>query len=311
MHNKELISIIIPFRDRTYMVEKAVESVLKQSYQTWEVILVDDFSTETVSQKLTTDNRIKLIHNTQNLGPSASRQRGLLYAQGQYICFLDSDDMYHPHFLEKLFETHSLNTGIAFAYCSSVWIDLKCQKMGAYKNSSKSFKSIMPHLLLENRPWHTSSLMWNRSYLAKWHKSLRTWEDYLIEFQSAQINNKIEHVNDILCFIYKDEEQGLSMAANSLTSILHRSKALQIMLMQCPKNEIKIKENIIIRLKKEASKLAVTDRKSITLRRIFLLTRLYSPFRIILGRNQHWYLFNHLLSIILINKIYLRLKWLI
>lgn len=309
MQHDNLVTIVIPFRNRIGMVRRAVESVLQQSHTLWELILVDDCSSEYTIPSLVDDPRIKILHNEHNLGPSSSRQKGLSKALGTYVCFLDSDDIYHPLFLEKLLEAHSTDANITFSYCTSAWIDIDGQICESYKTSNISFKTIMPHLLLNNRPWHTSSLMWKREYIANWNKNFRTWEDYLIEFQSSKINNKIIHVQEVLCFIYKDEEQGLSMAAETSTAIAHRSKTLQIMLQQCETDDIVIKENIISRLKKEVIKLSNKDQNSQTLRRIFLLIRPYSLFSRFLGRDLHWIMFKRIIIINLLKKVYLKVKW--
>ncbi len=98
------ISIIIP----AYNVEKflpiCLDSVLSQSYQDWEVLLIDDGSSdgtaELCDQYEKKDFRIRVWHN-QNQGVSASRQFALGFATGEYVLWLDSDDCIHPEFLER------------------------------------------------------------------------------------------------------------------------------------------------------------------------------------------------------------------
>jgi glycosyltransferase involved in cell wall biosynthesis len=307
--NKEfLVSIIIPFRNRISLVERAVESVIHQTYKLWEIILVDDFSSEPIRPSLISDYRIKLIQNGSNLGPSSSRQKGITFARGQYLCFLDSDDSYHPHFLEMMLKEHRLNPKLTFAYCTSVWVDNMNHVLHYYKKSNLTYYSIMPYLLLDSRPWNTSSIMWNRAYIAHWHENLRTWEDYLFEFQSSILNNSITHVRETLCYIYKDENEGLSMDIDSLISFSHRIFALHIMLKH-PNNDNNIQLNIISRLKKEVAKLARLDQNSITFRRVFLLLRPYSIYCRFLNRNQHWFYFKKILKINIANKIYLKINF--
>ena len=100
-----LVSIITPMYNGATFVGQTIESVLKQTYEKWEMIIVDDFSPDDGSGirevKRYTDNRIFLIENKVNSGSSGARNTALRVAKGQYIAFLDADDLWHPSFLEK------------------------------------------------------------------------------------------------------------------------------------------------------------------------------------------------------------------
>lgn len=99
------LSIIIPVYNTEKTLEKCVESVISQSYVNWEIILVDDGSTDgcpRICDKLAEDYiRIKVIHKN-NGGLSSARNAGLDIAKGEYITFLDSDDEYAPDMLFTL-----------------------------------------------------------------------------------------------------------------------------------------------------------------------------------------------------------------
>ena len=93
-----LISVIIPTYNRANLIPRAIASVQEQSYQNWEIIVVDDASsddTERVIQHINSD-RLKYIRHQTNLGGSAARNTGIKHARGQYIAFLDSDDVWLP-----------------------------------------------------------------------------------------------------------------------------------------------------------------------------------------------------------------------
>lgn len=99
------ISVILPFyNDREYL-PGAVASVLRQSYADFELIMVDDGSTDgslSIARNFADgDSRLRLL-TQPNGGPGAARNRGLEEAMGKYICFLDADDMFHPEFLKTL-----------------------------------------------------------------------------------------------------------------------------------------------------------------------------------------------------------------
>jgi glycosyltransferase involved in cell wall biosynthesis len=103
-------SIIIPTYNRVKKIKKAVTSVLNQSVSCWELIIVDDGSTDKTKEYINSirDNRIKYIYQ-DNKGPAASRNTGIRKAKGQYICFLDSDDEYFHDHLESFEEVVNKN----------------------------------------------------------------------------------------------------------------------------------------------------------------------------------------------------------
>lgn len=101
MPNNALVSIITPCYNAADFVSQTIESVLAQSYQNWELLLIDDGSkdkTVDIIQKYAVqDSRIKALHNThekQVRGPGAARNTGIEFATGRYIAFLDSDDLW-------------------------------------------------------------------------------------------------------------------------------------------------------------------------------------------------------------------------
>lgn len=125
--NNGLVSIIMPSYNTAGFIKETVESVLAQSYSDWELIIVDDCSTdntdEIVGQYLS-DNRIRYIKNDKNSGAAVSRNRALREAKGKWIAFLDSDDLWEPEKLEKQIDFMSEN-GYHFSYTNYVEIDEK------------------------------------------------------------------------------------------------------------------------------------------------------------------------------------------
>ena len=99
-----LISIITPMYNAEKYVGLTIESVLAQTYKNWEMIIVNDGSKDSsakiVENYVQKDSRIKLINQT-NAGSATARNNALRNAQGQYICFLDADDLWDAVFLEK------------------------------------------------------------------------------------------------------------------------------------------------------------------------------------------------------------------
>lgn len=100
-----MISVIIPAYNCESTLERAVRSLLCQTYSGFEVIIIDDGSTDSTNQVAceiaSQDNRIRLF-TTENRGAGKARNRGIDEARGEYLCFVDSDDYVHPEFLEML-----------------------------------------------------------------------------------------------------------------------------------------------------------------------------------------------------------------
>lgn len=98
-------SVIIPAYNRAHSILKAVDSVLIQSFQDFEIIIIDDASIDNTKEvvSLIEDSRVHYILNPTNQERCISRNIGISKAKGKYICFLDSDDYHLPEHLEKLF----------------------------------------------------------------------------------------------------------------------------------------------------------------------------------------------------------------
>ena len=102
----KLVSIIMPMHNSESYVSEAIDSVLAQSYQKWELIVVDDASTDKsriiVEEYVCRDKRVRLLSNDFPVGmPYAPRNYGIKHAKGDYIAFLDSDDMWLPNKLAE------------------------------------------------------------------------------------------------------------------------------------------------------------------------------------------------------------------
>jgi len=115
-------SIVIPCYNREARIAHAIESVLKQTFTDFEIVVVDDASKDksiSVVQSFD-DPRIKLLKNSKNLERSVSRNKGIDVAAGKYICFLDSDDYHLEEHLEKLHQLIVSKNEKGF-YFSNAW----------------------------------------------------------------------------------------------------------------------------------------------------------------------------------------------
>lgn len=129
MENIE-VSVIIPTYNRKNTLKRAIDSVLNQTYKNFEIIIVDDCSTDGTLEYITElygalENLI-YIRNDKNLGPSASRNVGALHASGTYLAFQDSDDEWLPHKLERQMEAlKNVDEEPGFVYSAFKAIDSK------------------------------------------------------------------------------------------------------------------------------------------------------------------------------------------
>lgn len=121
----DLVSIIMPSYNTAQYIAKTIQSVIDQTYQNWELIIVDDCSTDDTDILVgrIKDPRIKYIKNEKNSGAAVSRNRALREAKGKWIAFLDSDDLWKPDKLEKQIKFMNKNN-YSFSYTNYEEIDV-------------------------------------------------------------------------------------------------------------------------------------------------------------------------------------------
>lgn len=135
MTDKEpLVSVIMPAYNAEQFIGEAINSVISQTISDWELIVIDDCSTdETYAQASRCagrDSRITLLRNDSNSGVAKSRNRGIDLAKGQYVAFLDSDDVWYPEKLQRQVKRiQEVQAGIC--YCSYAIIDHSGQRVRA------------------------------------------------------------------------------------------------------------------------------------------------------------------------------------
>lgn len=131
--NKTLVSIITPSYNSSEFISNTINSVLSQTFQNWELIIIDDCSQDNSIQVITkwceTDNRIQLIQLTENSGAAVARNKGIEVAGGRYIAFLDSDDIWLPNKLEKQLKFMQDNQ-YSFTFTAYNKVDSKGRSLG-------------------------------------------------------------------------------------------------------------------------------------------------------------------------------------
>ena len=156
MEKKETVSIITPMYKGASLVGETIESVLRQTYDNWEMIIVDDCSPDdgagikVVEEYAKKDARIKLIASKVNKGSSGARNEAMRNAKGRYFAFLDSDDIWHCNYLATMMDYIEKNTdtNVAIFYCGYRRMNATCtnELLKPYTNpGKKTFKKLLYH----------------------------------------------------------------------------------------------------------------------------------------------------------------------
>lgn len=135
MIQQSLVSIILPFYNSQKFLDASIKSIINQTHKNWELILINDGSSDSslnIAKKYLRDKRLKLISYGKNKGPAYSRNLGIKESRGEYICFLDSDD---------LWEREKLKTQIIFMKKKN--IELSCTNYQPF-SENKTLKEIKP-----------------------------------------------------------------------------------------------------------------------------------------------------------------------
>jgi glycosyltransferase involved in cell wall biosynthesis len=119
---KPRVSVIIPTYNRGWIVKEAIESVLAQDYRDFELIVVDDGSTDNTDDILNSYRGDIMVFRQENQGVSAARNRGLAEASGRFITFLDSDDLWLPQKLFRQVEFFNKNPEAQICQTEETWI---------------------------------------------------------------------------------------------------------------------------------------------------------------------------------------------
>ncbi|MCH5229421.1 MAG: glycosyltransferase family 2 protein [Muribaculaceae bacterium] len=141
MNNEDLVSIITPSYNCSKFIGETINSIISQTYINWELLITDDCSTdnscEIIEAYANKDPRIKLIRLTINSGAGVARNTSIEAAQGHYIAFCDSDDLWLPHKLEKQIKFIKENN-LFVTYASA----LTCDETGKINGINLSFPSV-------------------------------------------------------------------------------------------------------------------------------------------------------------------------
>lgn len=133
-----LVSVIMPSWNTARWIGESIQSVIDQTYQNWELLIVDDCSTDNTDEIVSSfnDKRIKYFKNEVNSGAALTRNRALREARGEWVAFLDSDDLWTKNKLEKMVNFMTMNN-YSFAYHDYEKIDEESRLLNIYVTGPK------------------------------------------------------------------------------------------------------------------------------------------------------------------------------
>lgn len=190
MEDRELISIIMPAYNAAKTIDQAIDSVLKQTYPYWELLVVDDYSTDETMEKLrhfaAIDDRIRVLENSKNSGASKTRHKAVEAAEGRWLAFLDSDDAWTRDKLEKQVALQK-KEGAKIVFTGSAFMNADGEPVDWYLRAPSQIR--YRQLLKQNLLSNSSVLVYKESFLqhevtgnnmhedfACWIRLLRTGE---------------------------------------------------------------------------------------------------------------------------------------
>lgn len=163
----------MPYLNREAVIKETIESVLAQTYTNWELIAVDDGSSDSSSEILEQisqrDSRIKLYKRATALnGPSVCRNLGVNYSSGEYLIFLDSDDILLEDCCEKRVRIMDSNPKLDFAVFNLGLFKKEIgDTNGCFNKVAQSAEDYLKLFLKLQTPWQTTCPIWRRSFFLK------------------------------------------------------------------------------------------------------------------------------------------------
>lgn len=247
MRENPLISVIIPTYKRPISLERAIESVLDQTYFNIEILVVDDNNpntkyreeTITIMKKYINNKKIKYIKHPMNKNGAAARNTGIKNSNGKYITFLDDDDTYRKKKVEKQVEFLEATSDYEAVYCG--W------KKGTEKNLPKYEGDLTYYLLSGEALVITNSIMISRKSavsIGGWNESFRRNQEavFLISFFDA--GYEIGAISEILFDMEPDESENASNAEQNEKNFNQYLKFHERQIEESSKKLGKDKDNI-------------------------------------------------------------------
>lgn len=215
-----VVTIVVPAHDRADLLPDTLDSVVHQTYADWECVIVDDHSrdaTAVVAQSYAArDERFRVVQlPVSRRGANAARNAGLAQARGEYVTFLDSDDLYAPCKIEQQVAAFRQDPALDLVSCRHVWFT----RTPEHPEAPPRFAA--PAVWMDaiwNAPvlgglWATPSAMWRVATvtaLGGWNESLKAWMDPELNVRALLAGSRILRLDAALVYCRRDTPDGIS-----------------------------------------------------------------------------------------------------
>lgn len=221
--SEPLVSIIIPTFNRAHLIGETLHSVLAQSYQNWECIVVDDGSVdntdEVMAEYMAKDARFKYYHRPKDrlAGGNAARNYGFELSKGEYVQWFDSDDLMHPKKLETQIN-YLEKSNLSFCVCQKLVFEKTIDGILGLKHpliySDKPFKDFLMMKIV----WMTPSAIWKKSFLQNFSylfdEELKAAQEWEFQSRILAVESNYIPLDEPLVYIRK-HNQSISYSENN------------------------------------------------------------------------------------------------
>ena len=231
-----LVSVIIPTYKRSNMIDRTIQSILSQTHENIEIIVVDDNNpntyyrkqTEDVMKKYDDNSKIKYIKHEKNKNGAAARNTGMKFSKGEYLCFLDDDDIYFPTKIQKEVEFLEKNKKYDAVYCG--------RKIGKNSHEPKQEGNLSYGLLSGTCLVITLTIMVRREAAFNcggWDESFKRNQEAAFLLNFFKKGYKIGYVDEILCETDKSDRSNALRGKKNEEEVLHYLKTFDDVIEQC------------------------------------------------------------------------------
>ena len=224
------ISVVIPSYNRKEFLKRSIDSVINQTKKAYEIIVVDDGSTDGTETMIKSDYDFVKFIKQKNKGVSAARNIGIEVSIGEWICFLDSDDEWKKDKLEKQINAMKSNPGYKFFHSNEIWI-----KNGLRINQKKKHKKYGGDIFdkcLDMCRISPSSVMVDKTVfdeVGNFNEDLVVCEDYELWLRICD-KYRVFFIDEPLIIKYGGHQGQLSYSIESIEN--HRIKALEYLILE-------------------------------------------------------------------------------
>ncbi|GAA0469178.1 glycosyltransferase family 2 protein [Alkalibacillus silvisoli] len=222
------VSVIIPTYKRSEFLQRAIESVLNQTYANIEIIIVDDndpdqsyrFDTEKIMKEYHDNNKVKYIKTKQNLGGALARNEGVFRAEGDFITFLDDDDIYLPKKVEvqvafMLKKNLDLSfTDVRFHNIDDLLVDYREH---CYIKHTSNTELLKHHLMHHLTP--TATYMFKREAIVTIgaFDDVKMGQEFMLMLKAIERGLKIGYMKGAYVIQYLHDEERISIGQNKIS----------------------------------------------------------------------------------------------